>query len=1077
MRDSTGVFLAVGLVTSLLALGARGELKVLDKPMWVFPGQTFRIALEQPAGSGELRAQFPDSLELFDQWPKDAIQRFYFRALKAGEVTLKFEGQGGSLELPVSVIPWSAVYESREWEKVALPRLWPMGEPSYAELKRRRTLHTEEEIARLRRSGGQASGRAQQWLNMSDEQVFNIIPGPCVPRTCLMTLRPEGRGKGCPVCGTKIYEGRSGFYPWIFDAQKHPWKVGCPNCGTWFPSNDFQNGDMHSGDFPDDGFGCEPVKPVQSPQGTPWRWPFIAYYHEWEAYMRTFTPGITDCARAAVVTGDQRYAHKAAVGLFRFAESFLDLSLNLNHRKMSVRDAILKWPVGAPERSRVKRLSHSFLYIQPNWDTPRMEACARAWDLIFDQIDGDEELLRFCREHYHPEIKTTEDFRRFVEAGVHRVPAQACLDNAVSRNWPMQETTLATMSLGMDTPRSLELVDWLLNKGGGIRYSLTNQYFKDGSGHESEGYNGIQIRDMTRLILLLDRIAKAYPQEYKPPKFISLAGDPKFRQIYEFPLWNSLIGRTYPSTGDTGGARKPDPWPLRQGYPLKPRQFAEIYRLTRAPEFAQALYGPQARVPPELADPELRAEVERIGRERGWQVKRPSDILDGYGHVILRSGEGNYQRALWMRYGRVVQHAHPDMLTFGLEALKRKLLPELGYPVGWTYAGVWETNWGTHYVTHIGGHRTTNFGRGHVTLFADSAPARIASAESVYLSGDEPRPRRSRTIVLVDISEEDCYAVTLERVFGGRTHYWSFHGPDGEATASGIELRPQGGGTVLGPSVKYGDDATVQKTDPELSCLAFMYDVARGHPSRPWSLDYLLRDQGDVHLRMTAVHPQDGGLATAKGKAPGGRSKYEITWAIWQREGEAPLASQFLTVLEPYEGQRAVTKIEPVKVEGQVVGRFAPLGLRVTGEGFVDTLVFQAEGGGSCRTADGLVCDGEFGFWRERAGAPAGAVLVHGTELSKGPAGVKLSVPAYVGKIERCDWKNFRITVKFAEADGAPVRPQEAEVSRAARSDYALKRVQFVGLAPAGADALIGQHLRITNEGGLRTKREMTPRT
>jgi hypothetical protein len=1069
MREGA-IAMLMGTCLSMLCAGPAGAaLKVLDQPLWVFPGQTFRIAIEQPPGSGELRSHYPEGVELFDQWPKDAIQRFYFRALKPGDASLSFEGNGGSLELTVSIIPWSEAYQPREYEGIALPRVWPLGEAEFDHVKRERTLHTEEEIESLRASGKQPGGRAARWLEMPDEEVFDVVPGPCVPRTCLLVLggAEEGRGKGCPVCGTKVYEGRSGFYPWLFDAEKHPWKVGCPSCGTWFPSNDFHKGDMHSGDFPDDGFGCEPVEPVLSAGGTAWRWPFVAYYHEWEAYMRTLTPGVTECAEASVTTGDRRYAHKAAIGLFRFAESMLDFSLNLNHRKMSVRDAILRWPVGAPDPNRTKRLGGSFLYIQPNWDTPRMEEMARAWDLVLDQIDGDDELLRFCREHYHPEIETTDDFRRFVEAGVHRVPAQAALDNAVSRNWPMQETMLATVALAMDTPRSLELVDWLLNEGAGIRYSLTNEYFKDGSGHESEGYNGIQIRDMSRLILLLDDIARRFPDEYQPPKFVSLAQDRKFRQIYLFPLWNSLIGRTYTCTGDTGGAGKPDLLPLQQGYPLNPSQFAEIYQLTKDPRFAQALYGPQGQAPGSLPA-DLRAEVERVGQELGWQVATQSDILDGYGHAILRSGEGDRQRALWARYGKVIQHTHPDMLTIGFEALQRKLLPEMGYPQGWTYARSWETNWGTHYVTHIGGHSTWNFRPGSATLFADSAPARIATARSEYAEGEPPRPYRERTIVLVDIDERDCYAVTLERVFGGGKHYWSFHGPDGEALADGVELTPQNGGTMLGPGMAYGDDSSVAQTDRDLSCFAFMQDVARGQVAGTWSLDYLCRDQDDVHLRMTAVHPRDGSLATAKGRAPGGKSNYEITWAIWEQEGGEPLASQFLTVLEPYEGARLVQRVDPVPVEGQLsADGFAPLAVRVTGDGFTDTLVFQPTPGLACSTEDGLTSDGEFGFWRERDGVPVDAVLAGGTRLGKGQGGIGLSVATYAGTIEECDWAHSTLRVKFGAPDDSPVEKQEATILiDAPEGEPRLADVRLVGLGPGEAGSLVGQHIRITNDLG-----------
>ncbi len=1047
----------VPLLLMLLAVAAHAELKVLDQPMWVFPGQTFRIALEQPPGSGELACEVPGALELFDHWDKDAIQRYYFRALAPGETSLQFSGGGGELSLAINVLPWAEVFEPREWEGLQLPRIWPVGQPEYAALKAERSLHSDAEIEALMESGAKPGGLAESWLDMTDEDVFNVVPGSCVPRTCLIVLRgaEEARGKGCPVCGTAIYEGRSGFYPWIYDAENHPWKVGCPECETWFPSNDFHLGDMHSGPFPDDGFGCEPVEPVRSESGKPWRFPFIAYYHEWQAYMRTQTPAIEQCAAAYITTGDERYAHKAAVGLFRWAESALDLSVNLNHRKMSVRDAILRGPVGAPDMNRAKRLGGSFLYIQPNWDTSRYEGLARAYDLIFEAIEGDEELLAFCQSQHHPEIESADDLRRFIEAGVHRVTAQAAMDNAVARNWPQQETMLTTMALALGTAEGLDIVDWLLNKGAGIRYSLTNQYFKDGSGHESEGYNGIQIRDMNRLILLLDKIAQRFPDEYQEPKFVSLAQDPKFRQVYLFPLHDSLIGRTYPSTGDTGSARPSNVVGRQEGFPIKPDSFIDIYRLTKDPRFARAMYGPTGTVPAGL-DEDSRAEVERIGQEEGWQVATESDILDGYGHAILRSGEGDRQRALWMRYGRVTQHAHPDMLTIGFEALQRKLLPEMGYPVGWTYATNWETNWGTHYVTHIEGHRTSNFGRGEVTLFADAAPAHVARAKSEYLSGDDP-PTREKTIALVDIDDRDCYAVVLETVIGGERHYWSFHGPDGDATAEGVELTPQGAGTMLGAEFEYKDDSSVAKTDPDRSCFAFMQDVARGNPKGTWSLDYLARGQDDVHLRMTSVHPTDATLATAQGRAPGGKSNYDITWAIAERGGAAPLTSQFLYAMEPYEGARRITGIEPVEVTGPSVGETQPLALRVTGEGFVDTIVFGPDPEGEYQTEDGLTCEGGFGFWRERDGRPTDVVLADGTGLRKGEVGVGLSVPRLRGTIENCDWGAFTVRVRFEQIS------QEAVVTT---GEEGLRNVRLVGLSDGDASSLAGQHLRITAQDG-----------
>ena len=886
---------------------AKGHLTVLDKPMWVFPGQRFRVALSQPEGSDDLKVDVPDSLTMFDLWHKDTIQRFYFRALRAGDATLRFYGNAGSLEIKIEVIPWSDIFTPRTFNGIELPRIWPMDDLRYDELKTSRSLHPEEELkAKL---GKEPDKQAKKWLSMTDEEIYNIVPGPEVPRTCLMVLGgfEDATGKGCPVCGTDIYEDRSGFYPWLFDPIGHPWKVGCPSCGNWFPSNDWANDDMHSGDFPDDGFGCEPVKPVLSPNGKPWRWPFIAYYHQTTAYMGQLTPGIQSCSEAFVRTQNRYYAHKAAVGFFRLAESLLDFSLNLNHRKIAVRNGIYQPPVGAPVP--ITGLSGTFLYIQPNWDTPRFEGCARAWELIFDQLDGDEELLEFCHKHFHPEIGAIEDFRLFVEAGLHRVVAQACMDDAVSRNYPMQESALATMALALNTPRSLELVDWLLNEGGEIRFGLTNEYFKDGAGHESEGYNGIQIKDMERLLLTLERIKTLNPDLYKPPRFISLLNDPKYKQLYEFPINDSLIGRIYPGEGDTGQPLTADPWPPKQTFPLNPSDYVNVYRMTRDARFAQALYGPSGEIPANLEEPEIRAEVERIGRERGWQVALESNILDGFGHAILRSGKGERQRALWLRYGRVIQHAHSDMLTIGFEALQRRMLPELGYPQGWTYASSWEFNWGTHYGTHITGISTSSFPRGKLTLFADTPPARVATAESIIRSKEGVIGVKKRTIVLVDNigsrngSDDDCYAISLERVRGGKEHYWSFHGPDGEATCFGTPLTPRSG-TALGKDVGYGDTSSLSGKDTELSFMAFLYEPQTARPNGVWGLDYLLRNQDDVHLRMTMLSPNDSELTVAKGKAPGGKSEYEMTWSILRRqmgedcESTATLASQYLCVTE-----------------------------------------------------------------------------------------------------------------------------------------------------------------------------------
>jgi hypothetical protein len=297
-------------------------------------------------------------------------------------------------------------------------------------------------------------------------------------------------------------------------------------------------------------------------------------------------------------------------------------------------------------------------------------------------------------------------------------------------------------------------------------------------------------------------------------------------------------------------------------------------------------------------------------------------------------------------------------------------------------------------------------------MFVNSPPVQVATADVAC----QDKALRSRTIVLVDISDDDCYALSLERVRGGTEHRWSFHGPDGEATPSGVQLTPRGC-TILGEDVAYGDTSDLPAGDRELACLAFMYDPQTAHPEGVWSLDYMLRDQDNVHLRMTVVEPNDAELTVARGKAPGGRSDYEMTWTILRRQGSEQLSSQYLCVLEPYENERVVKNIEKMSVTSADDSEFPPLAIRVVTDEYTDTIILQNDSNSVCQTADGLVCHGEFGFWREKSDGSSVAVLANGNVLSKEGTELRQPEASYTGVIESCDFRNFEVKVTPAPDD------------------------------------------------------------
>ncbi|HUS80202.1 MAG TPA: hypothetical protein VM283_02975, partial [Armatimonadota bacterium] len=334
--------------------------------------------------------------------------------------------------------------------------------------------------------------------------------------------------------------------------------------------------------------------------------------------------------------------------------------------------------------------------------------------------------------------------------------------------------------------------------------------------------------------------------------------------------------------------------------------------------------------------------------------------------------------------------------------------------------------------------------------------AQVARASTTTSSGDEPRPRWERVIALIDVGEDDCYAVSVERIAGGEEHWWSFHGTSGETEMTGVDLTAQGGGTVAGPEIAYRDTAAAAKKlgDGVLSCMALMPNPSRGAITGPWEMTQALKDQDRVYLRVTSLGPVDGELWTATCSAPGGASYYNAPWTVVRRRGPAPLVSEFVSVIEPYEGERVLKSVEPLHLTGDAPGPFQPCGLRVTGDGFTDTIIIQPEGGYACATPRGMTTDAEFAFWRERDGRLDAAVVANGTTLVWNDEGVVMGRPGYTGAIESCDWTTSTVRVRLADGPAQTVDVGAAGGQRTAQ-------VQFVGMTAADASALVGRFVHI----------------
>ena len=1035
MGASMSLLVAGGLVL-MSAIGSSAQenpLKCIQKPIAWMVGQQTRIVIQTPADCGKLAVECPDEVEMFDRVPwqqGDAMQRFHFRAkAPLDEGKIAFASGEYSLELPIQVLTWAQAGQPRKFEQWDLPRIFPMDGKD--ERKQGITFLDEDTLEQLREAGLPNADEIAAGL-ADDESLYYSLPETTIPRAVFVQYHQP---KGCPICGRKIFEGRSPFYPWKLDFKNHPWKVGCPVCGRWFPTNDFANGDMHSGEFPDDGWGC-------FVEGETLPYCFIGYYTCWH-YLNRWFPLTTRLCDQYARSGNRRIGHAAALMLFRTAEQYMNLAVNINQRKALMRSSV--WSGKIIPQTNV-RLYNTWLYVEHNWEAPRFTGYCEAFEKLWGFFEQeDPELLAFVQNHGHPEIETMQDFRDFIETGYLRTVAQACLDKNLIGNLPQGQRATIESALFLNTPRSVELVDWVFNGPGMMRYFLTNDYFIDGSGFESQGYNAGHVYNLEEFARVTEKIRKLNPGKYGPDKFPALTADPKYKNLFDFCINFNLIGRTHAQTGDCGDVVGTEPRPHFQTTDVSPEWFVGPYALTRDPRFAMALCDPRSGAPSSaVKDPKLREDIEKVVAEHGWDIHTPSNVCDGYGHAILRSGEGDDRRALWIRYGRHRGHAHDDMLTIGWEGKTRKLLPELGYPHSWTFRGPWEGNWATHYCARItGGPKYRS--RGHCKLFADGPWARVATAYSPAhqdVKAPEvykmlPEQVMERTIALIDLNETDSYAVDVFRLAGGTDHYWSFHGPrqaspptplrSGEGgninnapdrivwpTTAVEGLRPerQKGGTLAGPDIPYGKGGSWVKQNPHLSAFPYLYDVARANAGDKWSLDWPLEEHPDIHVRMTSLPTGEVEVNLAKGKPPGGGKPYELQWAIAHTAGDAPHHSQFVDVIEVYSGERFVTNIERLAATTDDAGGLPPVALRVSAGDRTDTVICSRESV-KCE-AGGVTTDASFAVWSERDGALDAAYLVGGKHLKKGDIGIEAAAAEWRGRIAKVDYRNRKVVVQPA---------------------------------------------------------------
>ncbi|MBN1347048.1 MAG: heparinase II/III family protein [Phycisphaerae bacterium] len=745
---------------------------------------------------------------------------------------------------------------------------------------------------------------AEPWMKYTHDELWDLMFASTIDRSWMVWSSGF-----CPACKKRVP-----MYNWEIDALNRPWKVRCPHCGQLFPTNDFAK--FYKSGLDDHG-AFDPKKADRSllvsakhpdaadpkhlfgvDDGNGYvegknRWRFIGTYLIYGQWKQAIVDGVVKLAQAYVVTGDEGYAHRAGILLDRVADLYPTHDFHKQgwvYERRGDRGYVSTWHDACEE----------------------VRLLALAYDQIFDAIRTDKFLVQFlaskAEQYKLPNPKATfADIQRNIEDCILRDTIQH--RDKILSNYPRTDVALTVIQAVLAWPKNRKEIHALID---GI---VTKATRVDGMTGEKglAGYTTIGPRSLAEFLGRLSRLEPGFLADV-------YSRHPRLHRAFRFHIDTWCLGKYYPQSGDSGyfagqvthyaGTSFDRPGSLQ---PSSFTFFWKLYELTNDPAFVQVLYHANDNkldgLPYDILATDAQAFQKRVAQV--IQREGPTPKLDGVNKqewriAVLRSGQGNHARAVWLDYDAGGSHAHRDGMNLGLFAKGLDLMPDFGYPPvqfgGWGGEKFgWYVMTASHNTVVVDGNSQA-VSAGRTTLWADGKQFRAIRASDPALIGGK---QYERTVLSVDLSDNDFYVFDVFRVVGGTDHAKFVHSHFGKITPTGLSLQP---------GEPYGH-ATLMRN--------FQCDRA----AKPgWSVDWAIEDRygylpkdAQVHLRYTDL-TNDAAASTAEAWVMQGI--FDSTQEAWiprimiRRAAEkAPLASTFLAVIEPYEKTPNLARIRRLPLE------------------------------------------------------------------------------------------------------------------------------------------------------------------
>lgn len=870
-------------------------------------------------------------------------------------------------------------------------------EPQW-ELKTDRTLRTQEQIDRARKAceenpdaariRDEILEKAEYWVSKTDEELREILPGSEVSRAFNVSA------VGCPVHGEAIY--KHGTYPWILDRDR-PFVVKCPIGGEEYPSNDFaafrrsgmKDRSLLTGDYADDGRGWMGHNGVKY-------W-FVGYACHW-MWSKHWRPAVVSLSHSYLLTGDPKYARKALVMLDRIAECYPDFEYCSQSRYGELK--------GGKYHGKI---------LNSIWETGTLDSLAIAYDGVSEALLGDDAVNLNHRD--------AKAIRANIEANLLEEGLDSVENGRIRGNWGMHQRASLLAALVRQKGPTDEVIRKILEYPGirqnawqaGVNYALYNLIFADGMPFETGP--GYCFTWVSNLCIIADTLHLAS---------VNLFENPKVLRTLDAHLDLICLGQFMPSVGDSGSIHAG--WSGMNAVP-----FLRAYRATRNPRYAWAatqidssIFSADYRSFDDLFLEPIAAEGIRDASNHRENL--PSRLLDPYGMAILNNERNTVGLSLY--YGLKAGHGHFDRLAFEMYAHGSRVSPDLGYPdfmndfVPGIYS--WSKNTIAHNTVVVNRKTQRNNIPGRVLRFCNGSRVRLTDIDASQTYAETTRYRR--TVLQVDVDEENSYFVDVFRVAGGSAHDLSVHGPSNEFEMSAMPLSPvQEKGTLAGEDVPYGylyDVPALAAPDYKGgfggykgSGYQHFFNVQKGAPGLSGVAQWKVPKSDDAYLRVRIMPDENQRLVVADAYvSPTQKVPDVLKYVLAQREGEG-LESVFVTIWEPFKSKSLIQDATRFALQADTPiesgSACAPVGLRVTLTDGRTHQLFIAEDAGQHIRSDGDVeTDCFAAIVESESGENKVLFAMGGTHVRIGDrtAEVPQSVKGIVAAV---DYENRTATVAF----------------------------------------------------------------